>query len=67
MVWFFEGDEGYVVYMGKDKYENEKLIKCVRVDQTAKPPTLSRPARTGTACPRTCGFTSTACRRRTCT
>ena len=27
MVFFFESVEGYVIYMGKDKYENEDLIK----------------------------------------
>lgn len=27
MVFFFESNEGYVMYMGKDKYENEDLIK----------------------------------------
>ena len=27
MVLFFESSEGYVIYMGKDKYENEDLIK----------------------------------------
>jgi len=27
MVFFFESSEGYVMYMGKDKYENEDLIK----------------------------------------
>jgi predicted ribosome quality control (RQC) complex YloA/Tae2 family protein len=27
MVLFFESSEGYVMYMGADKYENEDLIK----------------------------------------
>ena len=27
MVFFFESSEGYVMYMGADKYENEDLIK----------------------------------------
>jgi hypothetical protein len=27
MVFFFESSEGYVMYMGRDKYENEDLIK----------------------------------------
>mmetsp|Transcript_15371 Transcript_15371/g.23149 ORF Transcript_15371/g.23149 Transcript_15371/m.23149 type:complete len:214 (+) Transcript_15371:75-716(+) len=27
MVFFFESSEGYVIYMGADKYENEDLIK----------------------------------------
>lgn len=27
MVYFFESVEGYVIYMGKDKFENEDLIK----------------------------------------
>jgi predicted ribosome quality control (RQC) complex YloA/Tae2 family protein len=27
MVFFFETNEGYVIYMGTDKYENEDLIK----------------------------------------
>ena len=27
MVLFFESSEGYVIYMGRDKYENEDLIK----------------------------------------
>jgi predicted ribosome quality control (RQC) complex YloA/Tae2 family protein len=27
MVFFFESSEGYLMYMGRDKYENEDLIK----------------------------------------
>lgn len=27
MVFFFKTSEGYTIYMGKDKYENEDLIK----------------------------------------
>lgn len=27
MVFFFTTSEGYVVYMGRDKFENEDLIK----------------------------------------
>lgn len=27
MVFFFTAKNGYVVYMGKDKFENEELIK----------------------------------------
>lgn len=27
MVFYFESSEGYMIYMGKDKYENEDLIK----------------------------------------
>jgi hypothetical protein len=27
MVFYFSTSEGYMIYMGKDKYENEDLIK----------------------------------------
>ena len=27
MVFYFTTDEGYTIYMGADKYENEDLIK----------------------------------------
>jgi predicted ribosome quality control (RQC) complex YloA/Tae2 family protein len=27
MVFFFEASDGHLIYMGKDKYENEDLIK----------------------------------------
>eukprot|EP00981_Chlorochromonas_danica_P011657 scaffold4203_cov166-Ochromonas_danica.AAC.3 len=27
MVFFFTSSEGYIIYMGRDKYENEDLIK----------------------------------------
>lgn len=27
MVFYFTSSEGYVLYMGKDKYENEDLIR----------------------------------------
>lgn len=26
MVFYFETDTGHLIYMGKDKYENEELI-----------------------------------------
>ena len=31
MVFFFQTEEGYVIYMGADKFENEELIKYGRI------------------------------------
>ena len=31
MVFFFQTEEGYVIYMGADKFENEELIKYGKI------------------------------------